>query len=138
LKAIAPNAQAEVTPWPVTGQSIAEIEAAAKVVRERKPDLVIVAVPVEAQADSKEQFVRSYKWVLNNALSFGHQEWDCFAIVPSVTKAMADADAQERDRLARALIWAQDIGMVERKPGDSRAPAEIFAAWFRAQTVGDF
>jgi lysophospholipase L1-like esterase len=133
LKAVAPNAQAEVTPWPVEGLTLPQIEESSKKVRELKPDLVIAAVPIDAKADSKEQFVRSYKWVLNNALSFGHQEWDCMAVVPSVTAPIVEADAQERDRLARALIWAQDIGMVERKAGDSRRPEEILAAWLREQ-----
>jgi len=133
LKAVAPEAQAEVTPWPVEGLTLPEIEESAKKVRDLKPDLVIVAVPVGAKADSQEQFARSYKWTLNNALSFGHQEWDCMAVVPSVTAPVADADAQERDRLARALIWAQDIGMVERKAGDPRPAEEIFTAWMREQ-----
>jgi len=135
LKAAAPNAQAEVTPWPVEGLTLQQAEESAKKVRELKPDLVIVAVPIDAKADTKEQFVRSYKWVLNYALSFGHQEWDCMAIVPSVTNPVTDVDARERDSLARALIWAQDIGMVERKAGDSRAPEEIFAGWLCEQIV---
>ncbi len=133
LKTIAPNAQVEVTPWPVEGQTLPQIEESAKKVRELKPDLVIVAVPIEAKAESREQFLRSYKWVLNYALSFGHQEWDCLAVVPSVTSPVADADAQERDRLARALIRAQDIGMVERNAGDSRSAEDIFNGWLREQ-----
>jgi len=133
LKAVVPGAQAEVTPWPVEGLTLPEIEASAKRVRELKPDLVIVAVPVEAKADSQEQFARSYKWTLNDALSFGHQEWDCMAVAPSVTAPAVDADAQERVSLARALIWAQDIGMVERKAGDTRSSEEIFTAWLREQ-----
>ena len=135
LKAVAANAQAEVMPWLVEGLTLPQIEESAKKVRELKPDLVIVAVPANATAGSKEQFVRSYKWALNNALSFGHQEWDCMAVVPSVTAPIVDTDAQERGRLARALIWAQDIGMVERKAGDTRPSDEIFAAWLREQTA---
>ena len=123
----------EVTPWPVEGLTLPQIEESAKKVRDLKPDLVIVAVPIEAMADSKEQFVRSYKWVLSDALSFGHQEWDCMAVVPSVTAPVAGSDAQERDRLARALIWAQDLGMVERNAGGPRPAEEIFTAWLREQ-----
>lgn len=133
LQAVAPNAPVEVAVWPVAGLTLPEIEESAKQVRDLKPDLVIAAVPMEANAESKEQFVRSYKWVLNYALSFGHQEWDCMAVAPSVTAPAADAEAQERERLARAVIWAQDIGMVERQPGDTRTPEAIFTAWLREQ-----
>lgn len=133
LKIAVPNAQAEITSWPVDGLTLPQIEESAKKVRELKPDLVIVAVPIESTADTKEQFVRSYKWVLNNALSFGYQEWDCMAVVPSVTNPVVDADAQERDRLARSLIWAQDIGLVERKAGEAGSAEEVFAAWLREQ-----
>lgn len=136
LQAVAPGAQAEVTPWPVEGMTLPEVEASAKTVRELKPDLVIVAVPVEANADSKEQFMRSYKWVLNYALSFGYQEWDCFAVLPSVTNPAVTGDALERDRLAAALIRAQDIGMVERIAGDARSTEELFAAWLNEQIGG--
>ena len=125
----------ETTSWPVEGLTLPQIEESAKKVRELKPDLVIAAVPVEASADSKEQYVRSYKWVLNNALSFGYQEWDGMAVVPSVTTPAVDGEALERDRLARALIWAQDIGMVERNEEDARPPEAIFPAWLREQLM---
>ncbi len=136
FRTITPNTQVEVTPWPVEGQTLPQLEESAKKVRELKPDLVIVAVPLEAKAETKEQFVRSYKWVLNYALSFGHQEWDCLAIAPSVTSPVADVDARERDHLARALIWAQDIGMVERNTEDSGTAEAIFTAWLREQIKG--
>ncbi len=136
LKAVAPEAQAEVTPWPVEGLTLPEIEESAKKVRDLKPDLVVVAVPAGAKGDSQEQFARSYKWTLNNALSFGHQEWDCMAVTPSVTAPVPDAEAQERDRLARALIWAQDIGMVERKAEDARPAEEVLTAWMCEQISG--
>jgi len=136
LKSIVPDAQAEVTSWPVAGLTLPQLEESAKNVRDLKPDLVIVAVPIDATADSKEQAIQSYKWVLNYALSFAHQEWDCLAVAPSVTTPVVDANMQEQDRLARALIGAQDIGMVERKAGDSRAPEEIFAEWLREQITG--
>lgn len=133
LRAVAPEAQVEMTAWPVEGMTLPQIEESAKQVRELKPDLVVVAVPADATADSQDQFLHAYTWVLNNALSFGYQEWDCMAVVPAVTTPALEGDALERDRLARALIWAQDIGMVERNEGDTRAPEELLAAWLRAQ-----
>ena len=135
IQAVMPEARVETTSWPVEGLTLPQIEESAKKVRELKPDLVIAAVPVEASADSKEQYVRSYKWVLNNALSFGYQEWDGMAVVPSVTTPAVDGEALERDRLARALIWAQDIGMVERNEEDARPPEAIFPAWLREQLM---
>lgn len=133
IKALVPQAQLEITPWNIEGQTLAQIEEGSKAVRGLKPDFVVVAVPVSAASDSKEQFVRSYKWVLNYALSFGHQEWDCIAIPPSVTDANLPDESQERDRLARDIIWAQDLGMVDRATGDSRPAAEIFKEWLRKQ-----
>jgi len=133
IRAVMPEAQVEMTSWPVDGMTLPQIEENAKKVRELKPDLVVVAVPAEATADSQDQFLHAYTWVLNNALSFSYQEWDCIAVVPSVTTPVLEGDARERDRLARALIWAQDIGMVERNEGDTRTPEELLAAWFRAQ-----
>lgn len=133
LQAAIPGARAEVTPWPVQGMTLPQIEESAKQVRDLKPDLVIVAVPAEAGADTGEQFLRSYKWVLNYALSFGYQEWDCLAVAPAVSTPELDVEASERNQLAAALIRAADIGMVERKAGDSRPDAEIFAAWLGEQ-----
>ena len=133
LKAVAPNASVEVTPWPVAGLPLPQIEQSAARVREIKPDLVVVAIPADAAADTKEQFVHSYKWTLNNALSFGHQEWDCFAVAPSVTTPSTNAGARERDSLAREIIRGQDLGMVERNAGDARPAEAIFAAWLREQ-----
>jgi len=133
LKAIAPGAQIEATPWVVAGQTLAQIEEASKKVRELKPDLVVVAVPAGVTATTKEEFDRSYSWVLNYSLSFAYQEWDCIAIPPSVTDAALDADAKKWDRLARDLIRAQDLGMIQRKRGDRRSPEEILTSWLRKQ-----
>ena len=136
LRTVVPEARVEMTSWPVEGMTLPQLEESAKMVRELKPDLVVVAIPADAKADSQDQFLHAYTWVLNNALSFGYQEWDCMAVVPSVTTPALEGDALERDRLARALIWAQDIGMVERNEGDTRAPEELLAPWFRAQLAG--
>lgn len=135
VQAVMPGVTVEMIPWPVEGMSLPQIEESAKQVRELKPDLVLVAVPVEAGADSGEQFLRSHKWVLNNALSFGYQEWDCLAVAPSVSTPELEGVALERNQLATALIRAQDIGMVERTEGDTCAPEELLTAWFRDALV---
>lgn len=133
LKALAPGAQIESTLWVVEGQTLGQIEEASKKVRELKPDLVVVAVPAGVTATTREEFDRSYSWVLNYSLSFAYQEWDCIAIPPSVTDATLDADARKWDRLARGLIRAQDLGMIERKPGDMRSPEKILTSWLQKQ-----
>jgi hypothetical protein len=80
-----PRATVDVTAWPTEGISLVELEQAAKnLVRPLKPDLVILAVPANAAASNDEQFVRSYSWIMNWSLSFGHQEWDCVVVHPSI------------------------------------------------------
>jgi lysophospholipase L1-like esterase len=115
-----PGAKVEVTTWPNEGQTIAELEQAAKKVRKMGMDLVIVAVPLEAGADSPERFIRSYAWVLNGALSFGHQEWDVIAAPPSTWQGKLSDTQAERDRLIRRLIAAQDLSTVGSGDGDAR------------------
>lgn len=133
LPSVLPGAQVEVTLWQVQGMTLPQIMESAKAVRDLKPDLVIVAVPAEAGAETKEEFLRCYKWVLNYALSFGCQEWDCFAVVPSVGNPDLAGAARERNELARILVRAQDIGIVERAPGDARPPEALFTDWLKEQ-----
>ena len=137
LQAIVPGAQVNVTPWPVAGQDLAQIEAAAKGIREQKPDLVLVAVPASASAPDDEKFVRSYSWVLNWSLSFGLSEWDCVAIAPSVT----DIDLSETDRATEAfalrIIRGQDIGYIVRPAEDDAPAADLLRRWLAEQLAGD-
>jgi len=133
LQELNPTAKVEVTPWAVDGQGIAEIEQAAKNVRKMDTDLVIVAVPADARADTPEQFIRAYSWVLNWSLSFGRQEWDCFAVPPSVVQPDLNAEQQERDRLARGLIKAQDLAMLDRAPDDDAPLGALLAQWLQTQ-----
>lgn len=129
LKQLHESAQVEVTVWPVAGKSLAELErAAGEKVRAMKPDLVLVAVPREAAAESDEQFVRSYSWILNWSLSFGQQEWDCVVIHASVS---APGVRGPRDDLMRRLVRAQDLHLIDRAP-DNETPANaILLRWLR-------
>ena len=82
---IIPDAKVEVVPWSVEGLTLSQIEEDAKArVRPLKPDLVVIAVPRSAAAGSREEFIRSYAWVMNWSLSFGRQEWDCLVVHPDV------------------------------------------------------
>ncbi len=129
LKRQHPNAMVEVTAWPTDGKSLADLEAVAKqTVRAMKPDLVVIAVPRTATADSDEQFVNAYSWVMNWSLSFGHQEWDCIVVHPSVA---APGSTAPRDDLVRQLVKAQHLSLVDRDAGDDAATEDVLFNWLR-------
>lgn len=125
IKQLSSQAKVEVTAWPTAGKSLADIEQAAKqTVRAMKPDLVIVAVPAGLTAASDEEFFRSYSWIMNWSLSFGHQEWDCLVVHPSV--ATPDR-ADPRQELIRRLVKAQDLTLIDRPTGDAFSAEALFA-----------
>ncbi|MCC6488219.1 MAG: SGNH/GDSL hydrolase family protein [Candidatus Hydrogenedentes bacterium] len=126
-----PSATIEVTAWPVEGRSVAQLEADAKPVREMGVDLVIVAVPADANAESPEKYLRSYSWVMNYALSFAHQEWDVIAFPPSTANPALAAD--ENEPLARQRIHAQDLGTITRADGDETPVAQLLEEWVKEQ-----
>ncbi len=115
LKQLHLQAVADITPWPTDGKSLVALERAAK------PDLVILAVPANANAATDEEFARSYSWIMNWSLSFGHQEWDCVVVHPSVVAP--DINVPRGD-LIRQLVRAQDLTLIDR-PADDRSPAEV-------------
>jgi lysophospholipase L1-like esterase len=122
LKRLDSQAIVEVTGWPTDGKSLAELERAAnQLVRPMKPDLVILAVPANAAAATDEEFVRSYAWTLNWSLSFGHREWDCVVVHPSV---VTPDGSVPRGELIRQLVHAQDLTLIDR-PNDDRSSAEV-------------
>jgi acyl-CoA thioesterase I len=133
IKQAAPNAQVEVTTWNVAGQSLAQIEQASKSVRKGGYSLVLIAVPATAEADSPEQFIKSYSWVLNWSLSFAKQQWDCLALPPSFTSVDLSKEELQRDGWAQRLIGAQDLPVLIRKPGDSSSAESLLADWFKQQ-----
>ena len=130
FKAERPEARVEVTRWPTDGKTLPELEQDAKArVRPAAPDLVVVAVPRAAKADSLEAFLHGYMWVMNWSLSFGTGEWDCVVVHPSV--ATPDPSAARDDDLIRRLVRAQDLPLIDRPPGDDRPADEILRDWFR-------
>ncbi len=131
IRALDANAMVEVTPWPITGKSLAEIEQDAnKLVRAMKPDLVLLTIPRDAAAHSDENFIHATSWIMNWSLSFGHQEWDVVAVHPAVTDP---ATVGERDALIRQLVRAQDIDLIDRPTDDRRAVSDVLTAWLRTQ-----
>ncbi len=129
LKEATGGTQFEVTPWAVSGKSLPEIEKEAQArVRALKPDLVVISVPRSATAESQEQFIRSYAWIMNWSLSFGTAEWDCVVVHPSVIEP---DKAGEHDDLIRQLVRAQDLTLIDRTKEDRRPLAEILADGLR-------
>jgi hypothetical protein len=135
LKKLSPDGTVEVTAWPTEGLSLAKIEQDAKAkVRSMKPDLVLIAVPRSATADSREAFASSYGWVMNWSLNFGPPTWDCVVIHPSVYQPTADAESQ--DDLVRRLVRAQDLSLIDRPTGSTEKPEEILQRWLAEQAAG--
>jgi lysophospholipase L1-like esterase len=124
LKSINPKAEVSVTPWPVAGKPLAEIEKTAKdTVRQQKPDLVLLAVPRNAAVENDEAFAARFSWIMNWSLSFGHAEWDCLVVHPAVTEPSV---AGPRDDLMRRLVRSQDLHLVDRAAGVTAPAEEIF------------
>lgn len=121
-----------VTPWDVAGKTLAEIEVDAKSrVRAMKPDLVVIAVPRTASAETQEAFIHSYAWIMNWSLNFGPGGWDCLVVHASVTDP-AGAD-RTRDALTRRLVHAQDLHLIDRAANDARQALDLLAEWFKQQ-----
>ena len=92
-----------------------------------------MAVPSGAWAQNEEWYVRTYNWILSWSVSFGYQEWDCFAILASVTSPDLGPNEQAREKLARGAIWSHDLGLVERKAGDTAPGRQVLGQWLREQ-----
>jgi lysophospholipase L1-like esterase len=135
LRAVAPNAQVEVVPWPVPHRSIADIEQSAMSVQGHKPDLVVVAIPAEANAPTEEWFIRHYSETYNYSISYVTREFDCIGILPSVLTPELGPAARRRQDLAREIIRGHDLEPIERKAGDTSSPEQILERWLRAQAA---
>ena len=133
LRKLCPDAVINMTVWPVKGQSLGAIERWARRIRKAKPNLVVVAVPADVAAKDETQYIRSYCWVLNWSVDFGIQTWDTIAVLPNVAQPDAKPVSSTRAALTRRLVVGQDIGFVERKPGDESSLEDILLGWFQSQ-----
>lgn len=133
LKKLHPEAQITVKSWPIEGKSLAELENAAKAVRAMKPNLVIIAVPPNLSENRPQNFHQHYSWIMNWTLSFGPQEWDVVVAPPSIAKPQLTETEQQHEQLARRLIKAQDLSMIERTAGDETPLPELLTKWIAAQ-----
>ncbi|WP_406695937.1 GDSL-type esterase/lipase family protein [Singulisphaera sp. Ch08] len=127
LKAEAPDARLEITRWPTEGKTLSELEQDAKArIRPTAPDLVVIAAPRSARSETLESLIHDYAWLMNWSLNFGAGGWDCIVVHPSV---ISPDPAGEHDDLIRQLVRAQDLPLIDRRPGDDRPATEILRAW---------
>jgi lysophospholipase L1-like esterase len=129
LQRLYPAAVVKVTPWPVAGQTLAQLEVAARKVRSMKQDLVLIAVPAELPLRDQVQFHHDYSWIMNWSLSFGVQQWDVVVALPSAAKPALSQEESLHEALARRLIQAQDLSMITRRSGDTSPLLEVLSTW---------
>lgn len=104
LARVVPGAKIEVVSWPIKGMSLFELRKdASHRVRPMKPDLVLIAVPRSASAESRESFIHDQMWIANYSQSFGKKEWDVVVIHPSLAEPNSDASESENDALIRSI-----------------------------------
>jgi lysophospholipase L1-like esterase/pimeloyl-ACP methyl ester carboxylesterase len=124
------DATVDMTSWSIAGKSLAELEQEANArVRAMKPDLVVLTIPDDSAAENEEQFVHAVSWIMNWSLSFGHQEWDCIVVHPSVLNPSADP---ARAALVRKLVHAQHLHLIDRVAGDTATADDIIQRWIES------
>lgn len=129
LTRLYPDAKITVIPWLTEGQTLAQLEAAAQKVRAMAQDLVLIAVPKNAAASNPQEFHAHYSWIMNWSLSFGPQQWDVLVVPPAPGSPESTATERLHETLARRLIIAQDLNMIDRPPGDETPIAEFLPKW---------
>ncbi|MEO8494657.1 MAG: GDSL-type esterase/lipase family protein [Planctomycetota bacterium] len=127
-----PDAQIELTKWPVARQTLAEISEWAKQIRGLQPDLVVPAIPADVSSPDNESFIRDYEWVLNWSFQFAGRPWDVVPVVPSVANNLP-AESQTFVDLARQIAIGKDVRFIDRSPDDARSAREIVHAWIAEQ-----
>lgn len=138
FEAIAPQAKIELTVWPTSGQTLAQLEEASKTVRGRAPqlDFVVVAVPLAVtpkKTPPAEETIASYTWVLNWSLAFAYQEWDVIGITPGVLQEELSPEETNAEKFAQQLIRAQHLSMITRPAGDKSTATRLMEHWLRLQ-----
>lgn len=133
IRHVYPNATIELLQWQTADKSLVEIEADAQQVRSLRPDLVVIAIPwMPAQADTAT-FARSFGWVLNWSLSFGHQEWDVVVVSPSFRLAADSPVQRQQEQLVSQLVSAQDLPYLTREHGQHESVTAAITDWVSEQ-----
>ena len=131
LHQLFPDATVTVNTWSIEGQTLAQLEVAARKVRSQKQDLVVIAVPASAQASNLATFHHDYAWIMNGSLSFGPQQWDVVVASPSTAKPELTPEERQQEALAHRLITAQDLHLITRADGDATPTLEVLTAWLK-------
>ncbi len=127
-----PKAKTEIITWPVDGLSLYMVRKdASHRVRKLKPNLVLIAIPRSAKADTQEQFIHDQHWAACYSLAFGKKEWDTVVIHPSVNDPKTVN--KKNDDLIRKITAAHDLSLIDRAREDSRSAGEILSAWLKSQ-----
>lgn len=127
-----PDAEFETTRWPIEGQSVPQLADWAKQIRSLKPDLVVPAVPAEAEAADTESFIDGYEWVLNWSFPFAGRSWDVVPVCPLVHSDLNEAQ-HSRGLLARQILVGKDVRFVDRSTAENQTVPELLAAWTLTQ-----
>lgn len=133
IQQLYPKAAVNVTPWTTEGQTLAQLEESAKKIRTMAQDLVLIAVPGSFSVQEPEAFHKNYSWIMNWSLSFGPQQWDVIAALPSTAKPELTAEERQHEDLARRLIEAQDLHMIPRTSGDTTPLSHLLIRWLSSQ-----
>lgn len=128
-----PKAEVNVTTWPVSGDLSAMVEWA-KGIRGKQPNLVIAAVPANADAKNEEAYIRDYNWLLSWSTSFDQSRWDVLPILPTVTGPVA-AEERPRADLAQRIITGHDLESIDRSKHDKRPAQQIVMDWIRERVT---
>lgn len=137
LREAAPNAPVTPVAWPVQGQSLAQIEAWSKGIRQKAGRVLVVGSfsPESVQCGANEEaFVRQAAWVACYALAFGHRDWDVVFVAPGVVPAMALTPEQRAGAaLVQSMVEAHDLVWLDPAGADPAARQAALLDWFRQE-----
>lgn len=133
LRKFFPEAQFDVTVWPVQDQSVAEMAEWAQQIRGLDPHLVVPAIPLQSLSDHEEgSLIADYEWVLNRSFQFSGRPWDVVPVVPLDPGSLTELQ-QDRFHLCRTVTTGKDVRFIERQPGDEQPAADLVGAWIAEQ-----
>lgn len=127
-----PQASVHVLRWDVAGKTLCDIAREADQVRVKRPDLVIVAIPIAPYITLQDRFARLYCDVLSRSFSYVNQEWDVLALPPSLERPITPGE-QSQNEWSTRLIQAFDMPRVARGARDARPGRQLFDEWITEQ-----
>jgi hypothetical protein len=137
LREASPTVPVTPVAWPVGGQSLAQIEAWAKGIRQQAGRVLVVgSFSPEAVlcGPNEEAFVRQAAWVACYALAFGRREWDVVFVAPAATAAVALTPEQSAGAvLVREMVEAHDLVWLEPAGADPAARLGALRDWLRRE-----